>query len=265
MSNITVSYQEYDRLCDLMPKLTLLPARIPNNDEAELLVSSPHFLSMAVWFLEKEECIPENADGEALREQLMDLVDEELSAITVKNALEIPENVIQLSMADYENVYQIAQGMMFIPAGVLPSKQEIEQILLPNVKFSLGFILALLLKNPDSSRTAAYKELKNIALQYFVICDQKKLVELSKEKFMELQNNILNVQFDVEEWWPSMEEARKLLAPNFPKCFDFIIWFLKNNVPVTPEQKEVKKFLEKLVRDNLHILKVQNVKWIGDF
>ena len=49
MSNITVSYQEYDRLCDLMPKLTLLPARIPNNDEAELLVSSPHFLSMAVW------------------------------------------------------------------------------------------------------------------------------------------------------------------------------------------------------------------------
>ena len=98
MSNITVSYQEYDRLCDLMPKLTLLPDRIPNNDEAELLVSSPHFLSMAVWFLEKEECIPENADGEALREQLMDLVDEELSAITVKNGLEIPENVIQLSM-----------------------------------------------------------------------------------------------------------------------------------------------------------------------
>lgn len=40
---------------------------------------------------------------------------------------------------------------------------------------------------------------------------------------------------------------------------------MKNNVPVTPEQKEVKKFLEKLVRDNLHILKVQNVKWIGDF
>ena len=107
--------------------------------------------------------------------------------------------------------------------------------------------------------------MKNIALQHFVICDRKKLVELSKEKFMELQNNILNVQFDVEEWWPSMEEARKLLAPNFPKCFDFIIWFLKNNVPVTPEQKEVKKFLEKLVRDNLHILKVQNVKWIGDF
>lgn len=28
MSNITVSYQEYDRLCDLMPKLTLLPALI---------------------------------------------------------------------------------------------------------------------------------------------------------------------------------------------------------------------------------------------
>lgn len=104
---------------------------------------------------------------------------------------------------------------MFIPAGVLPSKQEIEQILLPNVKFSLGFILALLLKNPDSSRTAAYKELKNIALQHFVICDQKKPVELSKEKFMELQNNILNVQFDVEEWWPSMDEAKDFWLPIF--------------------------------------------------
>ncbi|MDB8756872.1 MULTISPECIES: hypothetical protein [unclassified Ruminococcus] len=264
MSNITVSYQEYDRLCDLMPKLTLLPDQIPSSDEAELLVSSPHFLSMAVWLLEKEECIPENADGEVLREQLLDLLDDELSAITVKNGLEMPENIIQLSMADYENVYQIAQDMMFVPAGVLPPKREIEQIILPNIKFSLGFILALLLKNPDLSRTAAYKGLKNIALQHFVICDQKKQVELSKEKFMELQNNILNVQFDVEDWWPSMDEAKRLLAPNFSKCFDFIIWFLKNNVPITSEQKEVKKFLEKLVRDNLHIPKVQNVKWIGD-
>lgn len=50
--------------------------------------------------------------------------------------------------------------------------------------------------------------------------------------------------------------------PIFQNDFDFIIWFLKNNVPVTPEQKEVKKFLEKLVRNNLHILKVQNVKWL---
>ena len=261
---ITITYQEYDQLCQTMPKLDMKLKRLPN--EKEILMMSGEntifFLSLFVWLLEKDNCIPETEKGEQFRMMLNDYLDEGMKYFHFqKEKIECSEKVF-IDYDDYERVYMLADKIKFLDAVALPSLEDVETVFYPASKFSFGLILILLVKNKDRSSTKSYQALRNVIHNAFLLKEDKKCVEISRLQYDSIIRIVNNLKFPRKNWWPSMDEVKNIIAPNFEICFSFVMWLLENGTPETLEQKKVKLALEALKNKNTRVFTDNHIDWI---
>ena len=55
-------------------------------------------------------------------------------------------------------------------------------------------------------------------------------------------------------WWPSIDDIKKYLEPEKEQYIEFMLWIVETaDDPVTEEEKESKKYLNKLLRNTIKI------------
>lgn len=81
------------------------------------------------------------------------------------------------------------------------------------------------------------------------------MVDITANELDELCDNFENMKFKAESWWPSIEEIQTYIEPNLKVRMPFAIWVTETaNEPQTDEEKASKKYLLKLIYDNLNVI-----------
>lgn len=61
-------------------------------------------------------------------------------------------------------------------------------------------------------------------------------------------------EYQCGDWWPTMEEVQKILEPKIKANLEFIIWITETaDEPVTEEQKEVRRYLLRLINQSVRL------------
>lgn len=61
--------------------------------------------------------------------------------------------------------------------------------------------------------------------------------------------------YQCDNWWPTPEELDKKLGGEISQNIDFLTWIIEtNSPPETEEEKASKKYINKLLRENLQLL-----------
>ena len=69
-----------------------------------------------------------------------------------------------------------------------------------------------------------------------------------------LADRLSKNNFKCGPWWPTVEEIQTMIEPNLNKYLEFLIWILETaEKPETEEQKESKKYINKLLIKSLKL------------
>lgn len=78
---------------------------------------------------------------------------------------------------------------------------------------------------------------------------------LSFEEYDILVERLNDNDFKCGDWWPTVEEIKTRIEPNFNKYIEFLLWITETaEEPQTEEQKESKKYINSLLRKNLKLV-----------
>ena len=67
-----------------------------------------------------------------------------------------------------------------------------------------------------------------------------------------LCERIKNNPYQCTDWWPSPKELKEKIGNEINSSIEFLIWILETNLePETDEEKESKRYINKLLIDNL--------------
>ena len=76
--------------------------------------------------------------------------------------------------------------------------------------------------------------------------------EMTYDNFEALCDRLSHAPFQCGNWWPSVEDVKTKLEPKLEQNLEFLVWISETaSEPVTPEQEESKKYINKLLIDNL--------------
>ena len=79
--------------------------------------------------------------------------------------------------------------------------------------------------------------------------------KISHEKFESMLDRILNNDYPLEDWYPTMKDAVEMSADPV-RYYEFILWILESNqdMKLNEEQKEVEKYLQRLLRETTRFI-----------
>ena len=67
-----------------------------------------------------------------------------------------------------------------------------------------------------------------------------------------LAERVSKNNFKCGDWWPTVDEIKTKIEPEFNKYIEFLIWILETaDQPETPEQKASKKYINQLLISKL--------------
>lgn len=77
---------------------------------------------------------------------------------------------------------------------------------------------------------------------------------MTLEEYDNLCDRLSNNEYKCGAWWPTVEEISKYLEPEKEKYIEFMLWVLETaENPNNEEEKESKKYLNKILRETLKI------------
>lgn len=81
-------------------------------------------------------------------------------------------------------------------------------------------------------------------------------IKMSYDEYDRLCENfekgIIPEKYNVSSWWPSPEQIKELIEPNFEDCLEMVVYQLtKNDPPCTQEEKLSQKMLNKLILERV--------------
>lgn len=78
MQKMTISYDEYDDLCEIAQKIVCKLSRLPTTEEIDMMTSCHigHFLLLLTWLVENENGIPDTQENKQLREYVNDKIED---------------------------------------------------------------------------------------------------------------------------------------------------------------------------------------------
>lgn len=60
--------------------------------------------------------------------------------------------------------------------------------------------------------------------------------------------------YQCQDWWPTPGELKEKIGSDINQHIDFLIWILETNLPPEiEEEKKSKKYINKLLRENLKL------------
>lgn len=78
---------------------------------------------------------------------------------------------------------------------------------------------------------------------------------MSFVEFDIISERVSKNNFKCGYWWPTIEEIQEHIEPNIEKNIEFLIWIMETaDAPETDEQKASKKYINKLLIDNLKLV-----------
>lgn len=264
---LTISYEEYDTLCQKAASIECSMIRLPTKEEIDLISSyqTGYFLLLLVWLVENEKGIPSTKETEDLREYVLDKIDDGMSEYMYfsKDPAEIPAGKIKLDIRDYKEIVDIVGQIDFLNVSNIPSETELLDWCSPKSPFYFGFLLLFLYKNASKHCSLRYKCLRNMLDDQYELIMSDKMFQMSEEKYEALIQSVSNCPFKREKWWPSNSEIENIILPNLKNCYDFIIWILNTGEkPSTLKEKESAKKLRAIIRENTELSEEGAVKWL---
>ena len=268
MQKITVSYQEYDQLCQKVSELKCRLSRLPTKKEIEEISSymTGYFFSILTWLVENENGIPETEEGDALREYVNDRIDEGIEHyMSFQNDIENPIEKWKINLNDYLKAYEIAEKLDFLEIKDFPNVKQANECIKPLVKYHFGFILVLLLRHKDIENSVEYQNLKQLLEDNFDLVSDKKRIKMSMEEYEQLCQSVENCYVKRKRWWPTEEEINDIIIPNLELCYDFVVWILETGPdPVKPKEKKSMKILQEIIRENTDFSEEKKIPWISN-
>lgn len=81
------------------------------------------------------------------------------------------------------------------------------------------------------------------------------MVELRESELNKMCEDFEKMKFKAEAWWPSIEDIKKYLEPHIKADINFAVWITETaNEPQTEEEKASRKYLLKLIYENLVVV-----------
>ena len=264
---LTISYEEYDILCQKAASIECSLIRLPTKEEIDLISSyqTGYFLLLLVWLVENEKGIPSTKETEDLREYVLDKIDDGMSEYMYfsKDPAEIPTGKIKLDIRDYKEIVDIVGQIDFLNVSNIPSETELLDWCSPKSPFYFGFLLLFLYKNASKHCSLRYKCLRNMLDDQYELTMSDKMFQMSEEKYEALIQSVSNCPFKREKWWPSNSEIENVILPNLKNCYDFILWILNTGEkPSALKEKESAKKLRAIIRENTELSEEGAVKWL---
>lgn len=267
MQKITISYDEYDDLCEIAQKIVCKLSRLPTTEEIDMMTSCHigHFLLLLTWLVENENGIPDTQENKQLREYVNDKIEDAMCnyMFFTKQTEKLTDGCVYLDINEYTQIYNIIKKIEFIHTEEIPASKEIQEFFLPSIKFSFGFLLFFLYKGKTVKSSTRYVFLKQFMGDHYELLQNRKLVNMTLPEYDNLCASMSNCLIKRENWWPSVEEIEDIIIPNLRLCYEFILWIIYTGpAPETAEEKEVVKILRSLIRNNTNITEEVNVPWL---
>lgn len=266
MPKIMISYEEYDKVCEITAGMNCKLSRLPTMEEIDLLASDQigYFLSILTWLIECDSGIPELPETMQLREYIIDKLDEGMSDyMFFSKQAEEHMGKWKIDEADYRAILRTIETVDFLDLKEFPTEEQLQNVFLPIIKYSFGFLLFYLRKNRDKKASAGYRRVRKMADDHYELQMDYKMFTMTDEEYEKLCDSILKCPVSRGNWWPTMQEVKDIVIPNLSNCYDFILWILKTGPkPENEEEKEVVKTLRGIIKENTHITEKGAVTWL---
>lgn len=81
------------------------------------------------------------------------------------------------------------------------------------------------------------------------------MIDLNARELDKLCDDFEDMSFKADAWWPSIEEIKEYIEPKLKTMLPFAIWITETaNKPETEEEIQSKKYLLRLIYDNVNII-----------
>lgn len=78
--------------------------------------------------------------------------------------------------------------------------------------------------------------------------------KMTFDDYDKLCDRIRENPYQCVDWWPTPEELKERIGDDINPNIEFLIWILETNLPPeTEEEKESKKYINKLLINNLKL------------
>ena len=266
MPKIMISYEEYDKVCEITAGMNCKLSRLPTMEEIDLLASDQIgcFLSILTWLIEGDSGIPELSETMQLREYVIDKLDEGMSDyMFFSKHPEQQTGKWKIDEADYREVLRIIEAVDFLDLKEFPTEEQLQDVFSPIIKYSFGFLLFYLRKNRDKKASAGYRHVRKMVDDYYELHVECRMFTMTDKEYESLCDSILKCPVSRSNWWPTMQEVKDIIIPNLSNCYDFILWILKTGPkPENEKEKEVVKTLRGIIKENTYITEKGAVTWL---
>ena len=111
MQKMTISYDEYDDLCEIAQKIVCKLSRLPTTEEIDMMTSCHigHFLLLLTWLVENENGIPDTQENKQLREYVNDKIEDAMCNYMFfsKETEKLTDGCVYLDINEYTQIYNI--------------------------------------------------------------------------------------------------------------------------------------------------------------
>ena len=143
-----------------------------------------------------------------------------------KETKKLTDGCVYLDINEYTQIYNIIKKIEFIHTEEIPASKEIQELFLPSIKFSFGFLLFFLYKGKVVKSSTRYVFLKQFMSDHYKLLQNRKLVNMTLPEYDNLCASMSNCLIKRENWWPSVEEIEDIIIPNLRLCYEFILWII---------------------------------------
>lgn len=85
--------------------------------------------------------------------------------------------------------------------------------------------------------------------------------ELTFENYITMCDRYQESEFQCGDWWPSVIDIKTKLEPKIEQNLEFLIWVSETaNEPKTPQQKESRDYINKLLNKTLVFIEEKKTK-----
>lgn len=78
---------------------------------------------------------------------------------------------------------------------------------------------------------------------------------LTFDEYDKIEKRVCDNSFKADGWWPTVEEIKTKIEPDFSKNIEFLIWIISTNTPPqNPEEVASKNYINALLRKRLNLV-----------
>lgn len=247
MHKLTISYEEYEKISNIMSDINMHLIRIPTKREIDMFSSSriSFFLPILIWLV--EDGIADNDENEFVREYINDKIDEDIEKymIYLKKSRDVSK-VIFYTQKDFNDVESVVSKIDFIDFSEVNidifSTNQFKSV----AKYSFGLLMFIKIKNNNN--------ISDLFDSLFVPISNQEKAHVSDEKYNEICDALHEGLLQRDDWLPTEKEIYELLIPNISVTYDFILWILNTGKePETVREKYICSLLDEIVEDYLDV------------